>query len=61
VHHQLNTGVGLTANDGPRPWLCRVKGYHHTELALVHAMGRGQSAIVDRSIPVVAKVDECVV
>jgi hypothetical protein len=51
VRHQLNAGVGLTADDGPRPWLYGVEGYHHTDLALVHAMGRGQSATVDRSIP----------
>jgi hypothetical protein len=22
VRHQLNAGVGLAVNDGPRPWLC---------------------------------------
>jgi hypothetical protein len=61
VRHQLNAGVGLAADDGPRPWLHGVKGYCHTDLALVHAMGRGQSAMVDRSIPIVSKTDECVV
>jgi hypothetical protein len=39
VHHHLNAGVGLTADDGPRPQLRGVKGYHHTDLALAHAMG----------------------
>jgi hypothetical protein len=47
VRHQLNAGVGLTADDGPRPRLRGVKGYHHVDLALVHAMSRGQSATVD--------------
>jgi hypothetical protein len=61
VRHQLNAGVRLDADDGPRPWLCGVEGYCHADLTLVHAMGRGQSATVDRSVPVVAKTDECVV
>jgi hypothetical protein len=61
VRHQLNAGVKLAADDGPRPRLCGVEGYHHIDLALVLAMGRGQSATVDRSVPVVAKTDECVV
>jgi hypothetical protein len=61
VHRQLNAGVRLTADDRPRPRLHGVKGYHHTDLALVHAMGRGQSTTVDRSVPIVAKMDECVV
>jgi hypothetical protein len=41
VRHQLNAGVGLTADDGPRPRLRGVKGYHHADLALVHAVGHG--------------------
>jgi hypothetical protein len=61
VCHQLNAGVGLAVDDGPRPRLRGVKGYHHADLALVHAMDHGQSAMVDRSIPVIAKTDECVV
>jgi hypothetical protein len=61
VCHQLNTGVGLAANDGPRPRLCGVKGCRHANLTLVRAVGRRQSAMVDRSIPVVAKMDECIV
>jgi hypothetical protein len=61
VRHQLNAGVGLTTNDGPQPRLRGVEGYRHADHTLVHAMGRGQSATVDRSIHVVAKTDECVV
>jgi hypothetical protein len=60
VCHHLNAGVRLAADDGPRPRLCGVKGYHHTDLAPIQAMGHGQSATVDQSIPVVAKMDECV-
>jgi hypothetical protein len=45
----------------PRPWLHGVEGYRHADLALVHVVGRGQSAMVDRSIPVIAKMDECIV
>jgi hypothetical protein len=61
VRHQHNIGVRLTADDGPRPRLHGVEGYRLADLTLVHAMGLGQSAMVDRSVPVVAKIDECVV
>jgi hypothetical protein len=61
VRHHLNAGVGLTANDEPRPWLRGVEGYHHTNHTPVQAVGRGQSAMVDQSVPVVALMDECVV
>jgi hypothetical protein len=61
VRHQLNAGVGLATDDGPRPRLHGAEGYRHADLALAHAMGRGQSATVDRSVPVVAKMDECVI
>jgi hypothetical protein len=61
MRHQLNASVGLTTNDRPQPQLRGVKGYHHTDLTLVHAVGCGQSATADRSIPVIAKMDECVV
>jgi hypothetical protein len=57
VRHHLNAGIGLTADDGPRPQLHGVEGYRHANLALVHAMGRGQWATVDRSVPVVAKTE----
>jgi hypothetical protein len=61
VQHQLNAGVRLAADDGPRPRLRGVEGYHHADLALVNAVGRGQSATVDRSVPIVAMKDECIV
>jgi hypothetical protein len=61
VRHHLNAGVGLATDDGPRPWLRGVEGYHHANLALVQAVDPRQSVTVDRSIPIVAKTDECVV
>jgi hypothetical protein len=61
VRHHLNASVGLAVNDGPQPWLHRVEGYHHANLAPVQVMDPGQSATVDRSVPVVAQTDECIV
>jgi hypothetical protein len=61
VCYQLNAGVGLVSDDGPRPRLHGVEGCCHADLTLVHAMCLGQSAAVDRSIPVIAKTYECVV
>jgi hypothetical protein len=61
VCHHLNAGVGLAANGGPHPRLRRVEGYRHANLAHVQVVDPGQSAMVDRSVPVVAKTDECIV
>jgi hypothetical protein len=61
VRHHLNVGVGLTVNDGLRPWLCGVECYRHADLTPVQVVGLGQSATIDRSIPNIAKTDECVV
>jgi hypothetical protein len=61
VRHHLDGGVGLAANDGPQPRLHGVEGYCHTNLALVQDMHHGQSATVNRCIPVVAETEECVV
>jgi hypothetical protein len=61
VRHHLNASVGLTANDGPRPHLLGVEGNRHADPAHVLAVGHGQPATVDRSVPIVAKMDECVV
>jgi hypothetical protein len=61
VCHHLDGGVELAVDDGPRPWLNGVKGYHHTDLAHVQAMDNGQSIAVDRCILVVAETDECVI
>jgi hypothetical protein len=53
--------LGLLPMTDPDHGSVGVKGYHHADLPLVHAVGRGQSATVDRSVPVVAKMDECIV
>jgi hypothetical protein len=54
-------GEGDVRHDGPRPRLCGVKGYRHANLTPIQAMGHGQSAMVDRSIPIVAKTEEYVI
>jgi hypothetical protein len=41
VHHHLNTGARLATDDGPRPWLCKVKGYHHANLTPIHVVDPG--------------------
>jgi hypothetical protein len=37
------------------------EGYRHANLTPVQVVDPGQSATVDRRIPVVAKTDECVI
>jgi hypothetical protein len=61
VCHHLNAGIGLAIDDEPRPRPCRVEGYHHANLAPVQVVDPGQSAVVDWSVLVIAKMDECVV
>jgi hypothetical protein len=61
VRHPLNAGVGLAINDGPRPRLHGVEGYHHADHTTIQATGHRQLATVDRSVPVIAKMDECVI
>jgi hypothetical protein len=53
--------IQLDPNDSCHPRLHRVEGYHHVDLALVLAMGHRHAAAVDRSVPVVAELAECVV
>jgi hypothetical protein len=43
------------------PRLYQVEGYHHVDLALVLVIGHRHAAAVDRSVPVVAELAECVV
>jgi hypothetical protein len=59
--HLLDDSVGLTADDGPHPWILLVKGYHHASLAYVQAIGHRQVAAVDRDFPIAADTEECVV
>jgi hypothetical protein len=52
---------GLLSMMDPDHGSVGVEGYRHADLTLVHAMGRGQLAMVDQSVPVVAKMAECAV
>jgi hypothetical protein len=61
VRHHLNSSVGLTGDDGPRPRLQGVDGYHHAVLADFHTMDHGHPATVDRGVALVAETAECVV
>jgi hypothetical protein len=61
VRHHLNAGVGLTANDGPWRRVRGVKWYHHANHAPILLVNLGQSIMVDQSVPVITKADECVV
>jgi hypothetical protein len=53
--------IQLDPDDGFHPQLHRVEGYHHVDLALVLATGHRHATAVDRSVPVVAALAECVV
>jgi hypothetical protein len=60
-HRLLDGGVRLAANDGSHPSLSRVEGYCHTGLTYVQAVNHGQAAAVDRNIPTVAEVNDCII
>jgi hypothetical protein len=47
----LDSVIYLNANDGCYPWLRRVEGYSHADLALVHTMDHRHASLVDRNIP----------
>jgi hypothetical protein len=57
----LNGAVELAADDGSHPWLHRVEGYHHADLAPIQTMGNKRVTAVDRNVPVVAEMEERVV
>jgi hypothetical protein len=61
VRHHLNADVWLAADDKPQPRFHRVEGYRHAKVTLVQAVGHGQSAMIDRSVPVIAKTDMCII
>jgi hypothetical protein len=58
--HLLDGLIQLDPDDGCHPRLRQVEGYHHVDLALVLAMGHRHTTAVDRSVPVVAELAECV-
>jgi hypothetical protein len=53
--------IQLDPNDSCHLRLRRVEGYHHVDLALVLAMAHRHTTAVDRSVPVVAELAECIV
>jgi hypothetical protein len=53
--------IQLDPDDGCHPWLRRVEGYHHVDLTLILAIGHRHATAVDRNVPVVAELAECVV
>jgi hypothetical protein len=53
--------IQLDPDDGCHPRLRRVEGCHHVDLTLVLAMGHIHATAVDRSVPVVAELAECIV
>jgi hypothetical protein len=57
----LNGLIQLDPDDSCHRQLRQVEGYHHVNLALVLAMGHRHVATVDRSVPIVAELAECVV
>jgi hypothetical protein len=57
----LDDLIQLDPDDSCHPWLHRVEGYHHADLALVLAMGHRHAAAVDRNAPIVAELAECIV
>jgi hypothetical protein len=59
--HLLDSAVELTAYDGPHPWDHWVERYHQADLPHNQAMGPGQTAAVERVVPIVAKMMECVI
>jgi hypothetical protein len=61
VFRLLDGGVGLAADNGSHPWMCRVEGYRHAGLAYVQAVNHRQAIVVDRNLPVLAKMEECIV
>jgi hypothetical protein len=57
----LNSLIQLDADDDRSPWLRQAKGYHHADLAPFLTMGRKHATTVDRNVPIVAEVEDCVV
>jgi hypothetical protein len=53
--------IQLNPDDSCHPRFHRVEGYHHVDLALVLAMGHRHVTTIDRGIPIVAELVECVV
>jgi hypothetical protein len=59
--HLIDGVVKLNVDDGCHPWLRQIERNGHTDLTLLQAMNHGHASTVNRNIPVVAEVEECVV
>jgi hypothetical protein len=59
--HLLDGLIQLYPDVGCHPWLCQVEGYYHIDLALILAMDHRHATAVDRNVPVIAELAECVV
>jgi hypothetical protein len=61
VCHHLNGGVELATDDESLPWVHGDEGYCHADFAHIQAMGHRQATVVDRNVPVIAEMKECVI
>jgi hypothetical protein len=57
----LDDLIQLDADDGYHPWLHQVVVYCHTDLAPVLTMDHRHVTAVDRNVPIIAELEECVV
>jgi hypothetical protein len=53
--------IKLNADDSCHLWLCWVERNGHVDLAVLHALSLGHASMVDWNVPVVSKVEECVI
>jgi hypothetical protein len=53
--------IKLIADGGCHPWLHWIERDGHAGLTLLYAIRHGHATTVDRNIPVVAKMEECIV
>jgi hypothetical protein len=53
--------IKLNTDNGGHPWLFQTERNGHADLTLLHVMSHGHASTVDRNVPVVAEVEECVV
>jgi hypothetical protein len=57
----LDSLIQLDADNSCSPWLYQAEGYHHANLTPVLTMGHRHVTTVNRNVPVVAEVDECII
>jgi hypothetical protein len=59
--HLLDGLIQPDTNDSCHPRLRRVEGYRHVDLTLVLAMGHRHVTMVDRNLPIIVELEECIV